>query len=160
MKKIYTVFLIAIVFSFVFQFHRADASSTDNFFTSMFGNIATDSSNLGANASGAIDSNTAVVSPTPSSNTAATPDCNALFFTKTLSVGQKNNQVKALQIILGNGGYLDGAVDGAFGAKTKAALKAYQTDNGISATGSVGPFTREKLNTLWQTMCTAGQNSL
>ena len=57
----------------------------------------------------------------------------------TLKVGSKGNWVKALQKKLGV------TADGAFGPKTQAALKAYQTKHGIPATGITDAKTWAKL---------------
>jgi peptidoglycan hydrolase-like protein with peptidoglycan-binding domain len=57
----------------------------------------------------------------------------------TLKVGSKGVAVKAVQKKLGV------TADGAFGPKTQAALKAYQTKHGIPATGVVDAATWAKL---------------
>lgn len=50
--------------------------------------------------------------------------------------------VSALQNFLQAKGYLNSQSTGFFGAMTTGAVKRYQADNGISATGYVGPITR------------------
>lgn len=58
----------------------------------------------------------------------------------TLKQGDKGQQVKVLQKLLG--GII---VDGDFGAKTTAAVDAYQTKNKLTVDGIVGPKTWDKL---------------
>ncbi len=53
---------------------------------------------------------------------------------------------KEIQKALKNAGYYDGAIDGKIGAKTRAAIKAFQTDNGLKADGIPGRQTKEKLS--------------
>lgn len=55
--------------------------------------------------------------------------------------GDKGERVVEVQWILAELGYLDGGVDGAFGAKTEAAVAAFQADNALDATGIVGEAT-------------------
>ncbi len=61
-----------------------------------------------------------------------------------LKKGSKGEQVKALQRMLYAMGYSLGTknpVDGEFGAKTDAAVRAYQADNGLTVDGIVGAKT-------------------
>lgn len=58
----------------------------------------------------------------------------------TLKQGDKGQQVKVLQKLLGGM-----TVDGSFGAKTEAAVETYQTKNGLIVDGIVGPKTWDKL---------------
>ncbi|MBR4109114.1 MAG: N-acetylmuramoyl-L-alanine amidase [Oscillospiraceae bacterium] len=60
-----------------------------------------------------------------------------------LGKGSKGNQVKALQRMLYAMGYDLGAnpIDGDFGTKTDAAVRSYQTDQGLTADGIVGEKT-------------------
>ena len=51
------------------------------------------------------------------------------------------SQIKTVQTKLKNWGYYTGAVDGIFGAKTKAAVKYFQQKNGLVVDGVVGPKT-------------------
>lgn len=45
--------------------------------------------------------------------------------------------IKAVQQILADQGYAPGAVDGVVGAETRAAIKAFERDNGLDQTGRV-----------------------
>ena len=64
-----------------------------------------------------------------------------------LKKGSKGDQVKAVQRMLYSMGYDLGAskVDGDFGGKTDAAIRAYQKKNGLTVDGIVGPATWKKL---------------
>lgn len=55
--------------------------------------------------------------------------------------GSSGATVKTIQQKLKNWGYYTGAVDGIFGAKTKAAVKYFQQKNGLVADGIVGAKT-------------------
>lgn len=55
--------------------------------------------------------------------------------------GSSGATVKNIQQKLKNWGYYTGAVDGIFGAKTKAAVKYFQQKNGLVADGIVGAKT-------------------
>jgi hypothetical protein len=62
-------------------------------------------------------------------------------FTQYLKLGSTGNEVKMLQKVLNvtpQSGY--------FGKLTEAAVKAFQKQNGLPQTGTVGPLTRAKLN--------------
>jgi len=68
-------------------------------------------------------------------------------FTQTLKYGSTGNEVKELQKVLIQGGYLKkGNVDGNYGILTLNAMKAYQKDLGLTPDGIVGLKTREMLN--------------
>ncbi len=58
-----------------------------------------------------------------------------------LDVGSTGADVRKVQQKLIDWGYLDGTADGKFGAKTQAAVKAFQRKNGLSADGRVGART-------------------
>lgn len=68
--------------------------------------------------------------------------------TATLSRGAKGRQVRFLQIRLRRSGHYGGAIDDSFGPQTDSAVRAFQTSRGLSADGSVGPKTRQRLNDL------------
>lgn len=57
---------------------------------------------------------------------------------KTLRKNNKGTQVKVLQWLLNENGFDCGNADGIFGAKTLAAVKAYQKAHGLAADGIVG----------------------
>ena len=63
----------------------------------------------------------------------------------TLRKGSRGTQVKVLQWLLSQNGYNVGTVDGIFGTKTIAAVKAYQVAKGLDADGIVGKNTWTKL---------------
>src|SRR6185369_15438365 len=65
----------------------------------------------------------------------------SVSFTRDLTVGSSGADVSALQAAVGVS-----PATGYFGSITKAAVMAYQTAHGISATGFVGPLTRASLN--------------
>ena len=56
------------------------------------------------------------------------------------------NLVKAVQKRLDAYGYQPGPLDGILGVKTKAALMAFQKDNGLPIDGMIGIKTLERLN--------------
>ena len=57
----------------------------------------------------------------------------------TLKKGSYSSQVRMLQLKLIELGYLSGEADGAFGDGTESALKKFQSDHGLSATGVASP---------------------
>ena len=64
----------------------------------------------------------------------------------TLRKGNKGEAVKELQTMLNAKGYDCGKVDGDFGSKTLAAVKAFQKANGLTVDGVVGQKTWTALN--------------
>jgi hypothetical protein len=68
-------------------------------------------------------------------------------FTKTLRFGNWNNDVKQLQTLLKAQNYDIGVVDGIFGNKTLAGIKAFQNANKLVPDGIVGAKTNAVLNT-------------
>ena len=70
----------------------------------------------------------------------------AYTFIRNLKIGSRGDDVKVLQQILKDKGFLNGTADGKFGNMTKNAVKKYQTANGLSSDGKVGPNTIKKLN--------------
>jgi len=85
--------------------------------------------------------------PTPEPTPAPTPVADVQPAEPNLALGDSNEYVTALQQQLINLGYLNiTAPDGIFGNLTDAAVKAFQTANGIYADGVVGPTTRGVLN--------------
>lgn len=68
------------------------------------------------------------------------------MFTKDLKIGLWGEEVKNLQQVLASFAYGDLTGTGYFGTKTLQAVLKYQAQNGIEATGFVGPLTRASLN--------------
>ena len=58
-----------------------------------------------------------------------------------LRSGSSGEAVRELQVALNETGHDPGPIDGAFGAQTEAAVKAFQQDRGISVDGVVGLIT-------------------
>lgn len=63
----------------------------------------------------------------------------------TLKQGSRGDMVKTVQQKLIRWGYLKGTADGIFGAKTKAAVIAFQKKNGLTADGIIGTRTAQAL---------------
>lgn len=70
----------------------------------------------------------------------------AKSISSTLSLGSSGREVRLLQAVLIRLGYMQGDATGFFGPKTKAAVSAYQKQNGLEAVGMTGPKTRALLN--------------
>ena len=72
---------------------------------------------------------------------------------QTLKKDDSGEIVVTLQNLLVEKGYIDGDyVDGDFGPGTEAAVKQFQTDNGLTEDGIVGPTT-------WQALCSTGSTT-
>jgi len=63
----------------------------------------------------------------------------------TLRRGSKGDEVEELQALLNAKYGANLEIDGVFGAKTEAAVKAFQSAHGLAADGVVGPKTRKAL---------------
>lgn len=83
--------------------------------------------------------------PKPAAPKAQTPAAAPVKADGTLQLGSKGTAVKDLQTKLNANGYKLVA-DGIFGKLTLAAVKDYQTKNGLTADGIVGSAMMEKLN--------------
>ena len=66
--------------------------------------------------------------------------------TATLKVGSSGESVKVLQALLNSALGLSLSVDGQFGPMTSAAVKQWQTANGLVPDGLVGPMTKAAMN--------------
>lgn len=64
---------------------------------------------------------------------------------QTLQKGDRGNDVADLQRRLNSLGYSAGEPDGVFGTRTQTAVKQFQKDNGINATGNVSFVTLKAL---------------
>jgi len=70
-------------------------------------------------------------------------------FTKTLKLGDVDQEVVYLKVVLAKEGCLSGAANTTyFGSKTKAAVQCFQKKYGTGSLGTVGPNTRAKLNAI------------
>ena len=78
------------------------------------------------------------VPPVAAGTPAETPKIYALG-ERVLKKGMKGEDVKALQAALNAAGHDCGAVDGDFGAKTDAAVRAFQRAAGLAVDGQAGP---------------------
>ena len=74
-----------------------------------------------------------------------------------LQQGSEGDAVRALQKRLKTLGYLKESADGSYGEKTKAAVLAFQTNNGLKATGIAGTDTLDAIYS--QDALKAGQSS-
>lgn len=80
------------------------------------------------------------------SSAAATTVVNATSTNpNTLKFGDSGDRVKILQTALIQLGYLNGSVDGKFGTGTRAAVIAFQSDNGLTVDGLAGTNTQTLL---------------
>ena len=76
----------------------------------------------------------------------------------TIRPGDRGEYVENLQIVLAALGYQPGTADGIFGARTEAALRAFQTDAGLAADGLAGSRTKAALRTAWNRTGAAGRS--
>ena len=74
-------------------------------------------------------------------NTSQNSNAGVSSITRELKKGMTGSDVLALQSALDALGYATGGADGDFGAKTEAAVKAFQKAKGLEADGIVGPYT-------------------
>ncbi|KSU88646.1 hypothetical protein AS180_06590 [Priestia veravalensis] len=63
-----------------------------------------------------------------------------------MKLGSKGDAVKALQQKLTSLGFNTQGVDGMFGSNTSAAVRKFQSANGLAADGIVGPNTYKPLS--------------
>jgi len=74
--------------------------------------------------------------------------------------GSSGTVVTQIQQKLKKLGYTIGTVDGVFGSKTEAAVKAFQKANGLTADGIVGPATLAKLGISTTSTASASTNDV
>jgi peptidoglycan hydrolase-like protein with peptidoglycan-binding domain len=87
---------------------------------------------------------TGTTAPAPVTATAKPTTSSVSKISRLLAVGSFGDDVKLVQTALNNNGY-NLVADGIYGKKTQAAVKDYQSKNGLSADGVVGPKTAAKL---------------
>jgi peptidoglycan hydrolase-like protein with peptidoglycan-binding domain len=98
---------------------------------------------VGQNTWQALESTTSGVQltqPTPGASIGTTPTPSGPQTHPTLSIGSQGAAVKHLQQLLNNDGAAM-AADGFFGQKTASAVRGFQSRNGLTADGVVGPAT-------------------
>lgn len=64
----------------------------------------------------------------------------------SLKEGSKGDNVKNLQMFLGAKNHFTSDITGFFGSKTKTAVKAFQSANGLKSDGIVGPNTKSAIS--------------
>lgn len=84
---------------------------------------------------------TATPVPTPTPTPVPTIDISPNPDYKMLQVGDRGDEVRALQEKLAEYGYLDGEIDGAYGNQTRRAVEAFQYQHGLSVDGIAGRHT-------------------
>ncbi|WP_026477142.1 spore cortex-lytic enzyme [Alkaliphilus transvaalensis] len=67
------------------------------------------------------------------------------IFAQNLSWGSRGEEVREVQSRLTRWGYMEGAVDGVYGAETYRGVRNFQQSNGLTVDGVIGPQTRAAL---------------
>lgn len=78
-------------------------------------------------------------------NSAPAPTCDVQL-NRPLQSGSEGTDVIVLQNFLNRAGFLSATPNGYFGPATKTAVRAFQAENYIPTTGSVGPTTLDAIN--------------
>ena len=107
------------------------------------GSTSSGSTSSGSTSSGSTSSGSTSSGSTSSGSTSTTTG--KFEPNQSLHQGAQGEQVKYLQQALVVFGHLNGSIDGSFGAKTLAAVKSYQRDNGLTVDGKAGPNTLNSL---------------
>ena len=91
----------------------------------------------------------ALICPAAFAETAGTPSASTSQPVVTASQPAASAQIEPVKIqkALVQAGYYKGAIDGVIGKRTKASIRSFQKDNGLSVDGRVGPKTWAKLET-------------
>ncbi|MEE0944988.1 MAG: spore cortex-lytic enzyme [Clostridia bacterium] len=74
--------------------------------------------------------------------------------------GSTGSEVRQIQQRLIQWGYLSGTADGIYGAKTEAAVKRFQRNNGLTPDGIAGSATLAKIGISSQTTQTSSNNNV
>ncbi|MBQ7794873.1 MAG: spore cortex-lytic enzyme [Clostridia bacterium] len=74
--------------------------------------------------------------------------------------GSQGSEVRQIQQRLIQWGYLSGSVDGIYGAKTEAAVKRFQRNNGLTPDGIAGAATLSKMGISSQTTQSSSNNNI
>lgn len=78
-------------------------------------------------------------------DSAPAPRCDVQI-NRTMQTGSEGTDVSVLQDFLNRAGFLSVTPNGYFGPATRAAVRAFQSENYIPATGTVGPVTLDAIN--------------
>ena len=73
--------------------------------------------------------------------------------------GSNSEEVKKIQEKLKRWGYYNGEIDGIFGSKTLAAVKLFQSKNGLTVDGIAGPKTLEAMGIYTSSNTTTNANN-
>lgn len=73
--------------------------------------------------------------------------------------GSRGSEVTQIQTKLKRWGYYDGSVDGVYGSKTLAAVKRFQSKNGLTVDGIAGKRTLEAMGIFTSSSNTGGRTS-
>ena len=84
---------------------------------------------------------TAAPTAAPTATPAPSTEGEYTIPTRTLRKGYQGDDVKSVQTRLKELGYYTGSIDGKYGSGTMAAVKAFQSNNGLSADGLAGTKT-------------------
>ncbi|OGG80190.1 hypothetical protein A3A39_02865 [Candidatus Kaiserbacteria bacterium RIFCSPLOWO2_01_FULL_54_13] len=80
------------------------------------------------------------------------------ILTRNLSLGVQGEDVASLQEFLRSEGYLTASATGYFGSMTRDAVARWQAAQGVSAVGSLGPLSRERIR-IWCGMSGEGSGA-
>lgn len=115
--------------------------------SSSSGSTSSGSTSSGSTSSGSTSSGSTSSGSTSSGSTSNNNDSYAFTANQSLHQGATGVQVEHLQKALVVFGHLNGSIDGSFGAKTLAAVKSYQRENGLTVDGKAGPNTLNSIIT-------------
>lgn len=166
MKK-YTLFLFVSIFSFVLfglSVNYANAQAVDSGCTSAGPYSTTTGRFCGATTTEVSCTTGHVFSPATGMRCTVWQDSSfsqdkvaALLdtlFKRELAVGSKGEDVRALQQILKDAGFLSGNVDGSYGPVTMGAVMKFQAESSIASTGKVDASTIGKIKVRpWYEIC-------
>ncbi len=71
------------------------------------------------------------------------------LLTRTLAYGDQGQDIRRLQVVLGQEGFGYLGATGYYGPATRNVIKIFQSKYGINQTGAVGPITLSRMKSLW-----------
>ena len=75
-----------------------------------------------------------------------------------LDIGSRGENVRRVQAQLIKWGYMSGTADGVYGAKTRDAVRKFQSKNKLPPDGRVGPATAAKLGVILSASGSSGSS--